>query len=318
INQALGLTSEGFQVTGGQTQTAFASRRRIYFSRRIKRDILNKILLIRIFEALNKTKTIYNITCQIVSRQYSLIFISLLFTFVGVSSTKPKGFGGEPKTLGQFIAINLGQFVDPSTWGDEIVPYGNCSIIITSSLVVTISKAFIDLNMRKCDIYGTLILGSSSYSSFTFGYRSNAIVHVSGSLQDQTSGNVINCPEGTLLTIYPMGSFVGKDAVVNSITTAQITANQTRSVKLSSNFNDPFTCGGCGMRIPTGFVLSAVDLNSELNMNFNDISIAVGTVFQLGSSDSNNGFKFKSQIRIDCHGTLVDITGGTGGISICF
>ncbi|CAF2017479.1 unnamed protein product [Rotaria magnacalcarata] len=197
----------------------------------------------RIFEALNKTKTIYNITCQIVSRQYSLIFISLLFTFVGVSSTKQKGFGGEPKTLGQFIAINLGQFVDPSTWGDEIVPYGNCSIIITSSLVVTISKAFIDLNMRKCDIYGTLILGSSSYSSFTFGYRSNAIVHVSGSLQDQTSGNVINCPEGTLLTIYPMGSFVGKDAAVNSITTAQITANQTRSVKLSSNFNDPFTCG---------------------------------------------------------------------------
>ncbi|CAF4338608.1 unnamed protein product [Rotaria socialis] len=275
-------------------------------------------------------------------------------------ATKLKGFGDKPKTLGQFIAINSGQFIDPSTWEDEIVPYGNCSIIITSSVVVTISKAFIGLNMRKCDIYGTLILDSSSYSSVTFGYRSNVIVHASGFLQDHTSGNVINCAEGALLTIYLMGSFAGKDTVVNSISTAQTTANQTRSVKLSSDFNDPFTCGilsggsiekydkvtyivsqsgdfiddltclgnvapttaicelvgGCGMSISAGFILSTVDLNSELNMNFNDIIIAVGAVLQLGAPDSNNIFKFKFQILINSHGTLSDIADGTGAPAI--
>jgi hypothetical protein len=212
--------------------------------------------------------------------------------------------------------------------------------------------------MRKCDIYGTLILGSSISDSFTFLFASNIIVHGGGILQDQTNGHVFLLPERSLLTIYPNGLFVGLETKITTYSTSPTPIQGTNSIVLGSRVNGPFTCGilpggtiqtynevtyivlqsgdfqvdscwlggiapmadicnlvgGCGISVSTGCQLSTASLNGELDIDINEIFIAVNAMLRLGTPGSRAGFKFKFPAKIDCHGMLVDDTGSTGGI----
>jgi hypothetical protein len=97
--------------------------------------------------------------------------------------------------------------------------------------------------MRKCDVYGTLVLGSSTYDSFMLDSTSNIIVHAGGVLEDQTNGHVFLFPENSLLTIYPGGLFVGDETNINTYSTSLTPVNGNNGILLGSRVNGPITCG---------------------------------------------------------------------------
>ena len=275
-----------------------------------------------------------------------------------IKSLVPSGFAGEPSTFGKFVAVQSGPFNAPFTWSEGIVPYGKCSIVISPNVEVTLPKPVLDLNMTKCDIYGSLILGSASSQSFTFLYASNIIVYRNGTIQEKTAGRQLISPDGTILTIYPNGSFIGDNTEIISLVALRSENQATNRLTIGSNFRGPYTCGvlpgnkiqnfnkvtsmvassgsfdapgtwlggiapipsvcdlvgGCGMSISSTYTLSTTALNGVLKTNFDEITVAAGASFQLGAPGLDIGFKFAFTLKLNCYGTLQDVTGGTGGI----
>ena len=155
----------------------------------------------------------------------------------------PAGFKGEPLKLGEFVAVQSGSFTSPETWSERIVPYGNCSIMIPVSVRVILEKSTIDLNIRKLDIYGTLVLGSSTSKTVMFIFPPNIIVYANGTLIDNTSGNQIISPAGTLLTVYPNGSFIGNNTNITTPTTSRSLSTTQPKIALISASVGPLTLG---------------------------------------------------------------------------
>lgn len=155
----------------------------------------------------------------------------------------PRGYGGEPTKLDEFIAVQSGFFAAESTWSEGIVPYGDCSIVISAGVVVTLAKDLLDLNVSKCEVYGSLILGSSIIEKFTFRNPPNIIVYRGGTLEDQTILHQINAPEATIIVIHPDATFIGTETVLTSITVSNGNVETGAQLTLGSTFKGPFTCG---------------------------------------------------------------------------
>jgi len=150
---------------------------------------------------------------------------------------------GEPANYSVFVAVNSGEFNNPSTWSDGVVPYGRISIVISAGITVTISNAAMSLAVARWDLFGSLAVGSSANASFVFEQSTNLVVHSGGSLQDRTSAKSIFCRTGTQLTFHPGGSFTGSNTVIRTFTALPALANVGVNFTLGSSISGPFTCG---------------------------------------------------------------------------
>ena len=150
---------------------------------------------------------------------------------------------GEPANYSVFVAVNSGEFNNPSTWSDGVVPYGRISIVISAGITVTISNAAMSLAVARWDLFGSLAVGSSANASFVFEQSTNLVVHSGGSLQDRTSAKSIFCRTGTQLTFHPGGSFTGSNTIIRTFTALPALANVGVNFTLGSSISGPFTCG---------------------------------------------------------------------------
>ena len=73
---------------------------------------------------------------------------------------------------------------------------------------------------------------------------------------------------------------------------------------------------GCSLVIPSGLTLSTADLDGVLGILFDTIKISYNSTLQLGTPDSDAGFRFQYSVRLNCYGTLEDVTGNSGGLKL--
>ena len=71
--------------------------------------------------------------------------------------------------------------------------------------------------------------------------------------------------------------------------------------------------GGCGLYVSSGCDLDTSELNGQLDINFNDISIASGGSCSLGRRGFGGGFRFKHRCSFNCRGQL-NFLSSSGGI----
>jgi len=71
--------------------------------------------------------------------------------------------------------------------------------------------------------------------------------------------------------------------------------------------------GGCGLYISSGCNLDTSELNGQLSINFNVISIASGGTFSLGAAGLTGGFQFLYTFSFNIYGTL-NFLASTGSI----
>ncbi|CAF2027560.1 unnamed protein product [Rotaria magnacalcarata] len=237
-----------------------------------------------------------------------------------VRRRKPIGFAGESSTF-QFVAIRSGAFNNPLTWTDGIVPYGSCSVVISAGVAVTLADPALFIQMKKCDIYGSLALGSGS-SSFQFHYATTIIVRAGGAVQDLTSNKNILIPASTFLTLLSGGGFCAAGTIIQAYSSVGVGESVTRTSE-----SGPFTCGilpsgsllsynkvtfiaiqsggftagstflgglppssdicsrgGCGIQIESGVTLSTADLNGQMSLQIDEINLNVlGSLKFVGS-----------------------------------
>lgn len=153
------------------------------------------------------------------------------------------GFGGEPSVAGQFVAIKSGQFSDPSVWKENIVPYGRCVITILPGVEVALERSFIDLNIAKMNINGTLVLGAKNSTDVTFRSPVNIAVYPNGSLVDNTGGNRIVAPENSVVNIFPDGKLIGTNTDFSTPTSSRSLTESRTQMFSGSNGAGPKTCG---------------------------------------------------------------------------
>ena len=153
------------------------------------------------------------------------------------------GFAGEPSKLGEFTAVTSGPFNATSTWSERIIPYGNCSIVISQNTRVTVERSAITLDVKVWYIYGSLVLGSRAADSFTFTNAPNIIVYRGGDLTDNTGRNIIIAPPGTIWTFYPGGSFTGNNTNVTTPSTSRSLFGSSNTRSIGSQVTGPYTLG---------------------------------------------------------------------------
>ena len=258
----------------------------------------------------------------------------------------PIGFAGEASSS-IFVAIRSGAFNDPLTWADGIVPYGDCSVVISAGVTVTLARSELEIRAKKFDVFGTLALGLGS-ATFKFLFPTNILIRAGGILQDLTAEKRILVPAGSLVTILPGGrvsssttvlqtfSATGLGASVVLPSSGPFTAGVLASgVILSYNkvtfiaiASGGFTSGGtflggeppsadicsstvaCGVAVTAGVTLSTADLNGKLDLNIDLISVVAGAVLELGTPGSSAGFTFNSKIKLDVLGKLAAVFSG--------
>ena len=76
--------------------------------------------------------------------------------------------------------------------------------------------------------------------------------------------------------------------------------------------------GGCGLYIPSGCSLLTASLNGQLDINFNEITVASGGTFELGSLGLAGGFRFMSEFIFNVYGTLSFLPTSGGSIYLPF
>jgi hypothetical protein len=250
-----------------------------------------------------------------------------------------------------FIAIQSGDFYDPATWLDGVVPFARCSIVISAGITVTIARAALTFPLKKFDIYGVLRCGDG-HTSFQFNYATHIFVHSGGVVEDLTSTKHFLLPGNSHITSYSSGSFGSVGTVIqtyfsaslgNSITINSPSGSFTCGILLSGSVlsfpritfiaieSGGFLSGdtylgeiapsidicsdGCGVYIAPGVTLSTADLDSKLDIDIVQIDVALGATVELGTSGSNKGFRFKFPIEFNVFGALSFICSG-GGIYI--
>lgn len=73
--------------------------------------------------------------------------------------------------------------------------------------------------------------------------------------------------------------------------------------------------GGCGVSIGPGVTLSTGDLDGELNINIDEITVDSTAILSLGTAGSSGGFKFRYPLQLKIYGQLAYACLG-GGIYI--
>jgi len=231
-------------------------------SDRYRRDISTVILLIceykyrqecvtatcrssakkRINKLIQQAEILPNVPLSVSSKQLGTTSSTATLVFDEILDKAPDGLGIEPETAGQFVAVQSGEFTDSSTWKDGVVPYGNSTVIIPPGISVTLAKALVDLYVEAFEINGTLTLGSSSNDSIQFTYPVNLIVYPGGTLIDNTGGHVFDLAKGSIVTVYPDGTFTGDGTVINSDSSKRSLSRNKRRILLPSG-RGPRTCG---------------------------------------------------------------------------
>ena len=130
---------------------------------------------------------------------------------------------------------------------------------------------------------GSYTFGSSILGPFTFGILFNGEI--------QTFGRV-TCIAGKSGGFKSRGTWLG--GIVPTV-----------------DFCD--FIGGCGLYVSSGCDLDTSELNGQLDINFNDISIASGGSCSLGRRGAGGGFRFKHQCSFNCRGKL-NFLSSSGGI----
>jgi hypothetical protein len=250
-----------------------------------------------------------------------------------------------------FVAIQNGDFYDPATWLGGVVPFAQCSILISAGITVTIARPILTFPLKKFDIYGDLKCGGG-HPSFQFNYATNIVVHSGGVVEDLTSTKHFLLPGNSIITSYSGGSCGSAGTVIQTYSSAGL----GNSITINSP-SGPFTCGilpsgsvlsfpritfiaiqsggflsgdtylggvapsvdvcsgGCGVDIAPGVRLSTADLDGELDIDIVQIDVPLGAALELGTSGSNKGFRFKFPIELNAFGALSFICSG-GGIYI--
>ena len=196
----------------------------------------------RINKLIQQTEILPNVPLSVSSKQLGTTSSTATLVFDEILDKAPDGLGIEPEIAGQFVAVQSGEFTDSSTWKDEVVPYGNSTVIIPPGISVTLTKALVDLYVEAFEINGTLTLGSSSNDSIQFTYPVNLIVYPGGTLIDNTGGHVFDLAKGSIVTVYPDGTFTGDGTVINSDSSKRSLSRNKRRLLLPSG-RGPRTCG---------------------------------------------------------------------------
>ncbi|CAF5072160.1 unnamed protein product, partial [Rotaria sp. Silwood1] len=115
-----------------------------------------------------------------------------------------------------FLATKSGELTDATVWSGGLAPSGNFSLSIPAGITVTISGGTLSLQMLRCDVYGTLALGSGS-ATFTFAFPPTIIVRSSGKLLDQTSSNVFLFPSNSIIAVLSGGGFGAKGTALKIV-----------------------------------------------------------------------------------------------------
>ena len=265
----------------------------------------------------------------------------------------PIGFAGEASSS-IFVAIKSGAFNDPLTWADGIVPYGDCSVVISAGVTVTLARSELEIRVKKFDVFGNLALGSGS-ATFKFLFATNILIRAGGILQDMTTEKRILVAAGSLVTILPGGRVSSSVTVLQTFSATGLGAsvvlpssgpftggvlasgvilsyNKVTFIAIASGgftSGDTFLGGeppsadicsstvACGVAVTAGVTLSTADLNGKLDLNIDLISVVAGAVLELGTPGSSAGFKFKNKIKLDVFGKLAAVFSG-GGIRLPF
>ena len=196
----------------------------------------------RINKLIQQAEILSNVPLSVSSKQSGTTSSIATLVFDGILDKAPDGLGIEPETAGQFVAVQSGEFTDSSTWKDGVVPYGNSTVIIPPGISVTLTKALVDLYVEAFEINGTLTLGSSSNDSIRFTYPVNLIVYPEGTLIDNTGGHIFDLAKGSIVTVYPGGTFTGDGTVINSDSSKRSLSRNKRRLLLPSG-RGPRTCG---------------------------------------------------------------------------
>ena len=157
----------------------------------------------------------------------------------------PNVFPGESSTPGVFYADESGEFNDPSIWRNQITPYSPAYVIIPRNVVVTLSRDILDLDMTDCDVYGTLVLGSSTSRSFTLNYPANVTIYENGTLQFPSSVREFISPPETLMITFPSGSLVGENVTITTSSNSRALARTDSRAFFGGNKRGPYT--SCGL-----------------------------------------------------------------------
>ena len=188
----------------------------------------------RINKLIQQAEILSNVPLSVSNKQSGTTSSIATLVFDGILDKAPDGLGIEPETAGQFVAVQSGEFTDSSTWKDGVVPYGNSTILIPPGISVTLTKALVDLYVEAFEINGTLTLGSSSNDSIQFTYPVNLIVYPEGTLIDNTGGHIFDLAKGSIVTVYPGGTFTGDGTVINSDSSKRSLSRNKRGIPLLS------------------------------------------------------------------------------------
>lgn len=249
------------------------------------------------------------------------------------------------------VAIRDGDFNNPLTWLGGVVPFAGCSIVISTGIRVTLSRPALTFPLKKIDIFGRFGCGEGA-DSFQFNFPTVIAVHSGGEIEDRTVNKQFRFPGGSLLTIFPGGSFAAAGTVIQIFTSTGL----GQSIKVTSP-SGPFTCGilpdgsvlsykritlfviqsggftsgetylggeaptgegctsGCAVYVLKGLTLSTADLDGVLKINIAQLDVASGAFLELGTRGSNKGFRFSSAVQLNVFGALSFVCSG-GGIFI--
>jgi hypothetical protein len=105
---------------------------------------------------------------------------------------------------------------------------------------VTLARTSLEIQLKTCDVFGSLVLGSGN-PSFTFNYPPNIIIHSGGVLQDLTSSKQIYIPPSSLVTLYPGGALSSAGTILQTFSSLPAASSAGASVALP--LSGPFTCG---------------------------------------------------------------------------
>ncbi|CAF4971696.1 unnamed protein product, partial [Rotaria socialis] len=156
-----------------------------------------------------------------------------------VSASGSVATGGTAGGLGSitFLANGSGDLTDATVWSGGVAPSGTFSISIPAGITITISGATLSLKMGRCDVSGTLALGSGS-DTFTFTSPPTIIVRRGGILLDQTTKKVIRFPFNSIIAILSGGGFGAIGTVLQIFQGGVVRASFT-----VTSASGPFTCG---------------------------------------------------------------------------
>ncbi|CAF4910066.1 unnamed protein product, partial [Rotaria magnacalcarata] len=246
-----------------------------------------------------------------------------------------------------FLANKSGDLTDATVWSGGVAPYGKFSLSIPAGITITISGATLSLEMIRCDVSGTLALGSGS-DTFTFAFPPTIIVRSGGQLLDKTTKKVFMFPSSSIIAILSGGGFAAAGTALTIVKGGVAGASFT-----VTSASGPFTCGmlpdgsiqtynsvtaiaiqsggftatgtflggfapsadicsgGCGIQVISGVTLSTADLNGVLNFQIISITVASGATFALGTPGASTGFKFTSAVKLSISGHMSFV--GSGG-----